>query len=387
MFNNPIPIKLKLHLKADLNDSQIKIIHGGKVTSLTGTERKSLELNINYDGEHDLEICEFQGFGTSPDTSIAIERLEINGYEVNDFYSMLYFGMTNNLFVENKRIRGIDNVCFNGKLGIDSSDKSRDRMVWFPWTYSHNRNDMVWSNETLNCQSHIGCYGSADCLHDPPYKIFDSKKIRGDDYDFVALGCSYTAGTGIDKRLAWPSVLEDRRKIKILNLGVPGGGFDTVLINLKWLVRNKIQFKKVVILLPAPGRRVSIVRRHDLYFHLVTCGTEVSDIGDGKFCIFFQKDELTSLWHRCHRKMVIGSDSSRDEKILRRMARFLESNNLDFKIGSWSTPTDWLLRSHFRSQNVLPMFNPTGIHDKGADGQHPAEHIHQKWVDLIENKI
>jgi len=70
----------------------------------------------------------------------------------------------------------------------------------------------------------------------------------------VALGCSFTFGTGLHEYQTWPSVLGNQLGVRVVNLGTPGHGLD---LNSLWLtlegdaIRNPIA---VCVLEPPNGR-------------------------------------------------------------------------------------------------------------------------------------
>ena len=70
----------------------------------------------------------------------------------------------------------------------------------------------------------------------------------------IALGCSHTFGVGNRENEIWPTILSDRLKLKLYNLGVPGGAMSSCFRVLEqWIAR--IKPKMVVILEPHPSRR------------------------------------------------------------------------------------------------------------------------------------
>ena len=69
----------------------------------------------------------------------------------------------------------------------------------------------------------------------------------------IAVGCSFTEGVGLPVENVWPSILEQKLGIPLLNLGLGGGSTDTaarILTNIAGL----FQIKKVFVLWPSIHR-------------------------------------------------------------------------------------------------------------------------------------
>ena len=389
VIRKSIPFKIRLILQADLGSRTINIESTDGQVELEGKQSKQIEINTEYLGQDEIRLCGFSGFVADPEPNIIIERLEINDYQVRDYNSILSFRMSGNKFVENKLVDGLDRIDFNGDLVIQMNSKNKDRLMWFPTTFSYNKDDMVYLNSILNCQSSFGCYGmEQDCIHEPPYKLFDPRALSDNkNYDIIALGCSFTFGTGIKKNMSWPSLLQGQGH-HILNLGVPGAGIDTIFVNLKNLLKKRFSFKKILILLPDVGtRKLYTIKKHDLYFHLITSGATPTQFSEGDFNIFFQKDELDKIYRDRHRDMVLSGSTERDTRIIKRLVRVLNDHRIDYAVGSWSEATYEVLEKNIEEDKLLPMFNKDLDTRTGQDGKHPAEQIHEKWVKSIEHLI
>lgn len=379
-----IPFKLTIDLEADLRDAKIKINHGNNETKIEGDQKKKIELDLCFQSDkYQIPLLEITGFRPIPGPKIKILRCLINGYDVDNFHSLLSFDMKDNAYVNNKTYHGLDEIDFNGVLNINI-ERHRDRLQWFPTTYSSNRQGIVFRNNILNCQSEFGCWGQ-NCIHDPPWKRFILDADR--EFDYVALGCSFTAGSAIRKKHSWPSILSDDGKNKVLNLGVPGGGCDSVLANVRNLLDNKIKFKKMIILLPQMGRKFLRVRKHGLYFNI---SLEIEPGGclyEKQFNLFFNKLEIKEILDKEERKFVLSDFNKRDYRIIKRLISYLESKDVDFSISSWSNEVYDVLKSCTNKKNLLPKWNEENDLSKGADGRHPAEHIHEKWVKSIKSQV
>jgi len=59
------------------------------------------------------------------------------------------------------------------------------------------------------------------------FRTHDLNSLLGQSVD-VALGCSFTEGIGLSAAQSWPSLIEQRRRMPMLNLGLGSGTTDTV---------------------------------------------------------------------------------------------------------------------------------------------------------------
>lgn len=74
-----------------------------------------------------------------------------------------------------------------------------------------------------------------------------------DDPCYLALGCSHTEGDGLPKEQTWPNQLSTKLDYPVLNLGVGGASFDTVVRLLDYYI-DKLNIKGVFILEPPAHR-------------------------------------------------------------------------------------------------------------------------------------
>jgi hypothetical protein len=375
---DPISFKVELILKANL-DKRINLRCGNKEYVIDHKDVLKVEREVAFsDYEDKIRLIEFSGFQPNPRPQIRIKEVKINGYQVRDFRSLFSFTMANNLFVENKLILDSDVMAFNGHLDLDTK-RNRDRLLWFPTTYSKDRTSVVNMNSTLNCQSGYGCFQGLDCRHDPEWQRY---QLRDGPYDCIALGCSFTAGTGIRTSGCWPALIGDN----VLNLGVPGIGCDSMLVNLRCLLDKKIRFRKIILLFPKMSRRLYRIRRKGHYFN-IPLKPNHQNTDEGKFNIFFSKDQLDKTIDEKMKHMITYHDPRRDQKVIERIIKILKNTDNEFYMSSWCEETYQFLKSLPIQEHLLPMFNEDGDASTGRDGSHPAEQIHRKWVESIKHQI
>lgn len=381
---NPIEFEIKLTLNADLDDSQIKLQFENKNIFLKKKDKKEVVLSVSYkDTISRIKLIDFTGFKPISSPHIKIEGMSINGYSVKDFYHLLSFDMTDNLYVENKKIECTQMIDFNGTLYIEVN-KHRDRLTWFPLTFSKNKSEIVFRNDTLNCTSDIGCWDDS-CIHTPLWQKFNfDQYVKNIHYDYITLGCSITAGTGILKKQAWPSLIEQNGK-NVLNFSVPGGGNDQIFLNVRELLRKKVKFSKMIILLPGAGRQLLRISKHGYFFNNLIVAN--LDFMQTNFNIYFEKNELFDIYIKTQKKLLMSDFHKRDSRIIKKLLSLLYKKSIDFYISSWDDDVYNVLKSCVKKQNLLQKFNENRDKSVGIDGMHPAENIHKKWIENIKKQI
>ena len=86
-------------------------------------------------------------------------------------------------------------------------------------------------------------------------------KLSGKDYNVLALGCSYAFGTGLPEEFNWPRILESyiknkEKNTKLVNLGSPGLGVDSLINNLISFISEYGIPDAIFALLPDMNRHV-----------------------------------------------------------------------------------------------------------------------------------
>lgn len=383
---NSIKFEIKLTLTANLNNQRIQLFFQNENLLLEKNDVKEIKLIVSYNENVDrIKLIDFSQFLPDPTSHIKIQKMTINDYVVEDFYNLLSFDMKDNLYVENIKIDQTQMIDFNGTLYLEVNS-NRDRFTWYPSTFSKNKNGIVFRNENLNCPNEIGCWSDGyNHNHNPPWQKFNlDQHLIHDHYDYIALGCSITAGTGILKREAWPNLL-DQEGYNVLNLGVPGGGHDQILLNVKEILSKGIKFSKMIILLPGLGRRLLRLSKHGYFFNFFIKANMY--FPETHFNIYFKRKELIDIYEDARKKLVMGDHFKRDTRIIKRLIHLLRTNSIDFYISSWDDDIYDVLESCADKKNLLPKFNEDKDNSVGVDGKHPHEDIHKKWFKTIKNQI
>lgn len=136
------------------------------------------------------------------------------------------------------------NYCGTKQLPCNM-DNANMVKIWHGYdnhvNFKNNPNAADWLN--IEIQYEFNSHG---------FRTHDLNALLGQPVD-VALGCSYTEGTGLPASMIWPTLIEQQRNQPMLNLGVGSGSTDTVariLTNIAGLY----QIKSVFILWPFKER-------------------------------------------------------------------------------------------------------------------------------------
>lgn len=110
-----------------------------------------------------------------------------------------------------------------------------------------------------NCQdpakyNQLRSLGWLNCQIEYQYNL---QGFRSDEFDIrecgLALGCSFTFGTGLHEHQTWPSLLGKKLNLHIWNLGLGGAAYDTVFRLAQFYIPH-LNPKFVVVYEPPPTR-------------------------------------------------------------------------------------------------------------------------------------
>lgn len=260
----------------------------------------------------------------------------------------------------------------------------QDRTKWFPYTYSRYKNDLIYLNSILNCQSEYGCTLKKECEHDPKWQILDIKNfLNQENYDFLALGCSVSYGCEIKKKETWAGLVAE--SYSVANLSFPGAGIDAIFNNLKILVENtNYRFKKIILLLPTLYRKTFKIKKQGLWFNfpLNVNHNSTRKIYHPNFA--FRPQEMEKIEKNFHIELIKSGEIF-GKKVLLRLLKWLKSNNLNFYISSWDDDVYDILKKECSSVSLLPKFNRHYKRDLSIG--HPSSDAHRHWFEQIKNQI
>lgn len=112
--------------------------------------------------------------------------------------------------------------------------------------------------------------------------------LSNENYNVVALGCSYTFGFGIPEQYTWPKILEESIKknkpnVKMHNLGSPGLGVDSVINNFLTFVSKYGTPNAIFALLPDINRHILYHPNEEKYITYTPSLTSVENKKTDKY--------------------------------------------------------------------------------------------------------
>lgn len=258
--------------------------------------------------------------------------------------------------------------------------ESNDRSRWFPYSYSKNKEDIIYRSSMLNCTSEFGCGTFDDCEHNPKWKMFDfDQYFTKDQYDYLTMGCSVTYGSDIRKKDTWRSQLTNS-----VDLSVPGIGIDAIWHNLKFITnQNKIKFDKIIILLPSLTRKAFKIYRNGLWFDFLVAINEPTNINPN---FAFKPQEMTEILEG-HKRQLVQHGKRYNELVLDEFCEWLNKNQTTkIYISSWDTEVYSILEEKIKLASMLLEIFPAG-YKPDPDHLHPSKDAHLYWFEKIKDKI
>jgi hypothetical protein len=310
---------------------------------------------INYPAERSVEVV-----FDNADYPITVEEIKINGMGVNPYYNTRFL-----IAHSNTVLTSVHTLEKNGTYVLHIDDlylRSHRSKTWhcspqkkdFIFQYEFTRDSFV---DTYRDRNHVG--------FDQPFT--------------PCFGCSYTYGSYQPDTATWPYLLSKKTNKNFLNLGVAGSGMDCVYNNLT-LLYQKHPFKEAVVLFPNFERRVVRVLIEDAWMRLFT-SVRITDETNA-FC-FYSDQKLKKEWQRATDAIIRDIKNRYSKRILSRLVRFCQRNDIKLYCSSWSSDVYDHLKT-LEYVHLLPKFPEINIFKERADdGGHPHHKHYQHWVDQI----
>jgi len=353
-------MKIKIYFKVNINTVPLVITF--KNQQIDYEKEQYIEQTLNYPNENQISFNVANIEGGSSD--IEIIKITLNGMEVNKYHNTS-FKMCGNRYVEEKTLTSISKISFNGtyKLCIDNLYiRSCQSQHWHCSTY---KEDFVFQYEFTQ-----------DSFKDE----YRDRNHVGFEKEFIpCFGCSFTYGAAQPADAAWPFLLNQKLKKKILNLGVGGAGFDAIYNNLKLLYKEH-KFKQCLILFPNFERRLVRCKIDQLWFKIPS--TVNIKIIENNFC-FYNHPVVEEKMELVQRKIIKDIKNRYSRKILSKIINFCSNNHIKLYASSWQTE----VYDHLKTYNnlvLLPQFPKLNtFNERAEDGRHPHRKHYQYFVDQI----
>lgn len=254
----------------------------------------------------------------------------------------------------------------NKKIYFIYKKYSIRKEFWFPYYFSSNENDFVYSNNLATCQNEFGCTIGETKSHSKihlniPYHLNNFQNENKN----IALGCSFTYGQGIEKCNTYPSLLG------YSNYGVNGIGIDSIYLNLVNLLKEK-DCEKIIILFPALERRLLRFQKKEYHFRVPVGLMSDANVLLKEDYYWASQDFLQNEIQKTMKQIVDDVENEYSIEYLKKISK-LSSNIF---VSSYNKTTYKILPKFFK--NILPKFDKIDTaHD---DIHHPGPKSHQRWV-------
>lgn len=196
---------------------------------------------------------------------------------------------------------------------------------------------------------------------DPVTYCFNNEGFRTEEFDqrenFVVIGCSFTAGVGIQEQYRWPTQVSKKLNLHCWNLGVAGAASDTCYRVLKyWLPVLNPKF--VVFLEPRPNR-VELHDENDELPHIINWTYNRKPWGDGSFA---------RTWVTHEENMRLHAEKNRAA--------------ISWTCYQHNTPVVM-----FDPADYLDLVEDKQALDLGRDLLHPGRKNHTAFADIVHKRI
>ena len=178
-----------------------------------------------------------------------------------------------------------------------------------------NPNDFIILNGVHGRCPTVKC--SEDCQQSniDYWKNFTVEHVVDGDIDIGCFGCSFTYGSHLKYEDTWPALLQKTLGMKTANFGVPGGGVDACLINLKNCF-EKYKIKTAVILLPQFDRKLCSFEKEGNYFQMPVAPNTEWHYGDNVASNFFDSAFILQQIKRTKKHIVMHANKQFQQEVV-----------------------------------------------------------------------
>jgi|TARA_R110000822_G_scaffold211655_2_gene347248 hypothetical protein len=302
--------------------------------------------------------------------SILIKKILINGIEANIFHNTSFI-MKNNRWVENKTLKSVYRIDYNGTFALDITEQYVAPIKSQHWHVSNTINDYIF------------VYNFTNDVFDLTYKPRNRDNIVSNE--ICVLGDSFTYGTSLDNEHTWPVILEKKLNETVNNLAVPGAGIDLIYNNFVRLCKEH-SFKKIIIVLPHLERRVIKCRVDDGKFYRVP--NAFSPANDSNAWRYANYPVVMKKRKHVEEQMVKDIDCVYSKKIIKKMISVAKKQSIHLFLSSRSEDTYNFLQSlTLTNSRLLPFYNINWFKERAPNGYHPSPTHNDHFVNLILDQI
>ena len=354
----------QLILKSHLSDGILK-----NEDHDTKLSKQNFILRFNLDEEVQKTVFSLRNLPIGNQNGVQVISFKINDVDIMsldhvDVKDFCQFVMKDNPYVSDEIIYET-NLVFNGDFIVSLNTK---KIFWFPFYFSPNKQDYVFNNHLISCQNDDGCFDGEKEPHRDEWLNLPFHPSIDIDNDSVALGCSVTYGTGVPKKMTWPSLMN------FSNYGVSGLGIDGIYYNLCSILESRY-VKQAIIVFPNLERRLMFFERDGLHFRIPTAVGNIQGGLISRNYYWIDKKQLAKLHEKTMDKIVKDQDNDYSLHHLEKISKL----PCDISVSSWSERTYEILSLYF--DKVLPFFENI---DVANDFSHHGPQSHSNWVEKIK---
>jgi len=294
---------------------------------------------FNYQIDSTSQTLKFKITGFTPrDKKQKIKFfLKYNGKPFSIKY-ISTFEITKQPYVKTTKLKNIDEIYLNGILLIKFTPK------WF----EHHILDAKYNLN--NC-----------CFSKTP----DFQKETT-----FCIGDSFTAGTGVKEKETWPSMIDNS-----YNFGYEGLSHIGCYYNVKYVLENSKNVKRIICLMPVENRQHLKVNFLDRILHIKVHRNTDERLVPKELQLFVSKQKEKIFQNNC-----INDWKNTVQKII----AVCEKKNVKCYVSTWSQH----LFKYIPSRNRLPVFPKLDIFsERGSDGKHPSKKHYKYWANQIKPYI
>jgi hypothetical protein len=370
------PVTQKIPLKIRHSDDQCLVLADDRPVSVV--------ISTKYNMESSIDLFSIENLTEGIYQRVSVTGILINDVPLKNWRRFCSFSIKGNRYINDADCYECYELSFNGRFFLNVRG-GWDQFCWFPYYYSARRSDFVYSNTVLDCNATHHCY-SERCsdMHLSSHRNrflnspYNPRHKPGDAFRYGCFGCSFTEGAALARGEEWPAVLAENSTV--INLGVGGGGADTIFLNLSRAL-DTFQIQRVVILFPNLQRRLLRFGVEGQHFRVPVCigGAPDSDAKDS--CIWCSQAWLNNRRSQIKQRLYMDDRTTEySRRVIGRTVKLLQLSGVPYWVSSWSTDTYTVLSSAVSPDRLLPFFT----RDRNAlDGRHSSGQSHRAWLKQI----
>lgn len=262
-----------------------------------------------------------------------------------------------------------DNETFESKLNRYNSKLSKEELICTTPATDLKFEDVRYYINEYGCRGH-----------------WDLSEKQDDEIIIGVFGCSFTFGEALDESMIWPNLVKrqlNKRNIRIINLGFPGGSPYTTLRYFMYLT-SVIEIDYAMFVLPTHFRSEFILfdkKNVSRYPLIANYNPKESD-----------ESNKYSIWRRYYDVIDENNMIHFLFYIISLIKERSESKGIKLLMSSWDFMTYTVIKNILNEDQVLPYFDFLENKRKpyrglARDGRHPGPATHKNFAHQVVEKL